>query len=69
MAKVPFGSLTAADARASLLALVETHGSQAAVAQRLGVSDAYVSDLLNNRRSFSDTMLEKLGLRRIVVKR
>ncbi len=55
------------DAAAHLRALVETHGTQRAVAKRLGYSEVYVSDLLAGRRAFSDAMLAKLGLRRTIV--
>lgn len=51
----------------ALMALVKQHGTQHAAAKALGVGDVYVSDLLNGRRKFSDEMLAKLGLRRIVV--
>lgn len=69
MAKVAKGSLTERDALAALVALVETHGSQTAVAQRMNVSIPYINDLIHGRRSFSDAMLERLGLRRVVVDR
>lgn len=69
MAKVARASLTETDAHAALAALIETHGSQTAVAKRLGLSVPYINDLIHGRRLFSDAMLEKLGMRRIVVKR
>lgn len=50
-----------------LAALVRQHGTQHAVAEVLGLSDVYVSDLLKGRRTFSDEVLAKLGLRRVVV--
>jgi DNA-binding transcriptional regulator YdaS (Cro superfamily) len=52
---------------AKLRALIAEQGSQQAAAKRLGVSGAYVNDLLHGRREFSDRMLKKLGLRRVVV--
>lgn len=48
-------------------AFVAEHGSQKAAAKALGISQVYVSDLLAQRRDFSDQMLEKLGLKRVVV--
>ncbi len=56
------------DPVAELNKLIERHGSQMAVAERLGVSSVYISDLVNGRRDFSERMLEKLGLVRVVVK-
>ena len=55
---------TNVDALVYLKALIETHGSQTAAAQRLKVSVPYVNDLLHGRRKFSKVMLAKLGLRR-----
>lgn len=55
------------DAVKCLEALVETHGTQKAVAKRLGCSEVHVGDLLRGRRTFSDAMLNKLGLRRTIV--
>lgn len=55
------------DAVACLRALVETHGTQRAAAERLHISEAHVGDLLHGRRKFSDAMLGKLGLRRTVI--
>lgn len=43
-------------------------GTQRKAAVSLGISQAYLSDLLLGRREFSPAMLEKLGLRKIVVK-
>lgn len=51
----------------ALRAFVAKHPTQQAAAEALGVSPVYVSDLLNERRDFSDNMLAKLGLRRTVV--
>ncbi len=55
------------DAVKCLEALVETHGTQRAVAERLGCSEVYICDLLRGRRTFSDVMLSKLGLRRTII--
>ncbi len=44
------------------------YGLQRNAAKALGVSPGYVSDLLSGRRDFSEAMLAKLGLRRIVVR-
>jgi len=50
-----------------LKAFVEKHKTQAAAAEALGVSRPYLSDIINGRRDFSDAVLERLGLRRVVV--
>jgi transcriptional regulator with XRE-family HTH domain len=50
-----------------LRAFVAKHETQAAAAEALGVSGPYLSDILNRRRDFSDQILKRLGLRRIVV--
>ena len=57
-----------ADPVKALRCEVARHGTQRAAAQRFGVSQAYLSDLLRGNRSFSDDMLRMLGLRRVVVK-
>lgn len=43
------------------------HGTQRKAAKALGVSEAYLSDLLHGRRAFSARILDKLKLKRIVV--
>lgn len=55
------------DALTRLQALVREAGSQKAAAAALGCSAVHVGDLLAGRRTFSDRMLAKLRLRRIVV--
>ena len=47
--------------------LVGRHDTQREAAAALAISGAYLSDLLNGRREFSPAILERLGLRRIVV--
>jgi hypothetical protein len=47
---------------------VATHPTQVVAAAALGIKPAYLSDILNERRDFSETILAKLGLKRIVVK-
>lgn len=46
---------------------VGEHETQREAADALGISRPYLSDLLNGNRPFSDPILEKLGLRRVVV--
>jgi DNA-binding transcriptional regulator YdaS (Cro superfamily) len=55
------------DPKAWLRALVGRHGTQKAAAKALGVSPAYLSDMLMGRRDISERILAKLGLRRAVV--
>lgn len=47
-------------------AAVAAAGSQAALADKIGVSDAYLSDVLNNRRDPGEKMLAGLGYAREV---
>lgn len=54
------------DPHAKLSALVHRHSINGA-AERLGISPAYVSHLMNQRRTFSSRVLAKLGLQRIIV--
>lgn len=42
-------------------------GSQKALAGALGVTEAYLSEVLHGRREPGPTMLRALGLRRVVV--
>jgi plasmid maintenance system antidote protein VapI len=46
----------------------DTFRTRADAAKALGISAPYLSDLCNGRRDVTDELLEKLGLRRIVVK-
>lgn len=50
-----------------LRAFVERYDHQKDAAEALEISGPYLSDLLKGRRPFSARMLEKLGLRQIVV--
>lgn len=52
-----------------LRAVVAREGTQRQAARWLGVTEAYVSDLMNGRRKFSDRILGKLGLERQVVEK
>tara|TARA_R110000787_G_scaffold280681_2_gene391530 strand:- start:2605 stop:2793 length:189 start_codon:yes stop_codon:yes gene_type:complete len=56
------------DAVGKLRIYVEGAGTQAEAARRLSISTTYLSDLLNSKRTPSDSILEKIGLCRIVVK-
>ena len=44
-------------------------GTQKALAEQLGVSPAYLSDVLNGRKDPGDAILEPLGLERVVTYR
>jgi len=50
-----------------LRAFVQKHGSQAAAARRLNISEPYLCDLLYGRRAVSENIQKKLNLRTIVV--
>lgn len=56
------------DATDALHKFVDQYPTQKDAARALGVSPAYLSDVKNGRRTFSDNLLQKLGLRRVVVK-
>lgn len=56
------------DALTELRRFVEKHGSQKAAAEALGIGQVYMSDLMNQRRDVSVAILEKLGLREVVVR-
>ena len=62
-------SANPADPRAALLEFIASQGTQKSAAAALGVSATYLVDLKRGRRGFSDVMLEKLGLRRVVIDR
>lgn len=53
----------------ALKTLVKREGSQKDAARTLGISQAYLSDILNQRRDFSDRLLRLLGFRRMIVRR
>ncbi len=46
--------------------MVGSWGSQKAVADHLEISNAYMSDILANRRPISSAIARKLGYKRIV---
>lgn len=58
--------LTADDVRQRLLRAVEVEGSQRALAKKLGVSAAFLNDILLGKREPSGKPLTFLGLRRDV---
>jgi len=47
---------------------VSAHPTQLEAAQELGISQAFLSDILHERRSVPVRILENLGLKQIVVK-
>lgn len=57
------------DPKTLLAKLVAEHGTQSKAADALGISAVYFSDLMNDRRDFSEVMLAKLGLERVIVER
>lgn len=48
--------------------VVQVHGSQRRAAEAMEISEPYLSDLLHGRRECSKVILQRLGLRRIVVR-
>lgn len=57
----------APDPREILRSAIETEGSAAAVARRMGLSTAYVLDVRHGRRPAGDRLLAGLGLERRIV--
>lgn len=53
------------DVRASIATQAQLEGSQSALAKALGVSPAYLSDVLNGHRGISDAFAAKIGYRRV----
>jgi DNA-binding transcriptional regulator YdaS (Cro superfamily) len=45
---------------------IKAEGSQKAFARRVGLSESYLSDILNRRREISPRILKFLGLERVV---
>lgn len=57
------------DPKDVLAHFVRRYETQRAAAEALNISQPYLSDLLKGHRQMSQTMLDKLGLRRTVVAR
>lgn len=53
-------------ARRKLAAHVTRFDTQALAAKNLGISAQYLGDLLKGRRTFSESILGKLGLKRSI---
>lgn len=47
--------------------LISERGSQKSCAEMLGISPAYLSDILSGKRNVSSRILEKLGYVKIIV--
>lgn len=45
---------------------IKVDGSQKAFAKRVGLSESYLSDVLNKRRDISPRILKFLGLERVI---
>ena len=58
--------MTADQVRAALERQVERYGSQKALAAVIGVTPAFVCDIINGRREPSGKPVAFLGLRRVV---
>ena len=65
---MPANTISGAEVIDALRAAIAASGvSQRTYAQRIGVSQSYISDVLAGKRSASERVLSALGLRRIVV--
>lgn len=59
----------AKDPLAEFRKFVRRFSTQREAARALGISEPYVTDLIKGRRTFSRTVLAKLGLQQIVVEK
>lgn len=64
---LPNTTIAPAEVRAALQQAVDQVGSQRTYASSIGISQAYLADVLNSRRAAGDKILAALGLRRIAV--
>jgi plasmid maintenance system antidote protein VapI len=55
------------DPQVALASFVERYETQTDAAKALGIKPPYLSDLLHGHRGFSDRILKRLGLKRVVV--
>lgn len=51
---------------AMLVKELAKHGTQSALAKSMGISDAYLSDVLSGNRGAGKKVLASLGLKRVV---
>jgi hypothetical protein len=54
--------------RSFLQIYVREFPSQAAAARAMGISRSYLNHILAGRKSFSESILDKIGLKRVLVK-
>ncbi len=64
---MPATTLSNAEVLQALREAVSASGSQRTYATRIGVSQAYLGDVLHGRRSPGERVLSALGLKRIVI--
>ena len=60
-------TITEEEARELIRDMVDTEGSQSAVAKQLGISASFVSDILAGSRKVSDRVAQKLGYSRVIM--
>lgn len=66
----PYGErrqMSEIDPLQALTIFVAQYPNQLHAARELGISPAYLSDLLRGNRAFSDRILDKLGLKRVIM--
>lgn len=56
------------DPLAALRAFIQQHGTQREAAKALGISEPYLTDILQGNRKFSERILSQLNLKRVIVK-
>ena len=64
---VHMAQLKPIDPVARLLALQAKIGTRKDLAQKMGVTPSYMSDVINRRRDLSPRLLKALGLRRVII--
>ena len=64
---MPATTRTTAEVLAALREAVDAAGSQRTYASSIGVSQAYLGDVLHGRRAAGDRVLAALGMRRITI--
>lgn len=64
---LPATTLSNTEVLSALREAVSASGSQRTYASSIGVSQAYLADVLHGRRSPGERVLSALGLRRLVI--
>lgn len=60
-------TITVDEVRRRLQQQVDSHGSQTAAAQHLGVSLAYLNDVIRGRREPGEKLLTPIGIQKVTI--